>query len=64
MDCNHKMGETVPGTTLKENDSGVTISADMKVSQQCGIAASKGNIIIELIRRKIKYNEKANYTYV
>ena len=30
----------------------------MKVSQQCGIAASKGNQIIRLIRRTIMFNEK------
>ena len=30
------------GTTVKENDIAVTISADMKVSEQCGIAALKG----------------------
>ena len=28
-------------------------SANMKVSEQCGIAAAKGNQIIELIRRNI-----------
>ena len=35
-----------------------TISAYMKVSEQCGIAASKGNQIIGLIRRNITYKEK------
>ena len=30
----------------------------MKVSEQCGIAASKGNQIIELIRRNIPYKDK------
>ena len=30
----------------------------MKVSEQCGIAASKGNQIIVLIRRTITYKEK------
>ena len=39
LDVNHKMGDTVLGTTIKEKDLGVTISADMKVSEQCGIAA-------------------------
>ena len=37
LDVNYKMGDTVLGTTVKENDLGVTISADMKVSEQCGI---------------------------
>ena len=30
----------------------------MKVSEQCGIAASKGNRIIGLIRRNITYKDK------
>ena len=32
------------GTTVKEKDLGVTISADMKAPEQCDIAASKGKI--------------------
>ena len=39
-------------------DLGLTISADMKVSEQCAIAAAKGNQIIGLIRRNIVYKEK------
>ena len=63
MDANYKMGDTVMCTTVKENDLGVTVSADMKVSEQCGIAASKGNQIFGFIRRNITYNEKkANCT--
>ena len=54
----YKMGDTVLGTTVKEKDLGVTISADMKVSEQCGIAASKGNQILVLIRRNITYKGK------
>ena len=50
------MGDTVLGTTVKEKDLGVT--ADMKVSEQCGIAASKGNQILGLIRRNITYKGK------
>ena len=42
----------------KKKDLGVTISADMKVSEQCGIAASKGNQILGLIRRNITYKGK------
>ena len=45
------------GTTVKENDLGVTISVDMKVSEQCDIAASKGNQIVGLIRRNITYKD-------
>ena len=40
MNVNYKMGDTVLGTTVKEKDLGVTISTDMKVSEQCGIANS------------------------
>ena len=31
-DVIYKMGDTVMGTTVKENDLGVKITADMKVS--------------------------------
>ena len=41
--------------TIKEKDLGVTISADMKVSEQCSIAAS--DQILGLIRRNITYKE-------
>ena len=58
LNVNYKMGDTVLGTTVKEKDLGVTISADMKVSEQCGIAASEGNQILGLIRRNITYKGK------
>ena len=45
--------------TVKENDLRITINADVKVSEQCCIAASKGNQIVGLIRRNIKYKEKS-----
>ena len=66
LDINYNMRDTVLGTTVKEKDLGITISADMKVSEQCGIAASKGNQICGLIRRNITYStrKKANYTSV
>ena len=57
-DAQYAMGDTVLNTTVKEKDLGLTISADMKVSEQCGIAAAKGNQIIGLIRRNIVYKEK------
>ena len=57
-DAHYSMGGTVLNTTLKEKDLGLTISANMKVSEQCGIAAAKGNQIIGLIRRNIVYKEK------
>ena len=58
MDEEYKMEDAVLGRTTQEKDSGVTFSADMKVSEQCGIAASKGNKILGLIRRTIIYKEK------
>ena len=63
LDVNYKMGDTVLGTIVKEKDLGITISADMKVSEQCSIAASKGNQIVGLIRRNIIYKEKS-YLYL
>ena len=59
LDVNYKMGDTGLGTTLKEKDLGGTISDNIKVSEQCGIAASKCNQIISLIRRNITYKEKS-----
>ena len=41
------------GTNVKEKELGVTISGDMTVSEQCGLAAAKGNRILGLIRRNI-----------
>ena len=58
LDVNYKMGDTVLGTTVKEKDLGVTISTDMKDSEQLFIAASKGNQILGLIRRNITYKDK------
>ena len=48
MNVNYKMGDTVLGTTAKENDLGLTTY--MNVSEQYGIAASKGNKILGLIK--------------
>ena len=38
-DEEYKMGDAVLGRTTQEKDLGVTFSADMKVSEQCGFAA-------------------------
>ena len=57
-DAQYTMGDTVLNTTVKEKDLGLTISADMKVSEQCAIAAAKGNQILGLIRRNIVHKEK------
>jgi hypothetical protein len=54
-DAQYTMGDTVINTTVKEKDLGLTISADIKVTEQCGIAAPKGYQIIGLIRRNIVY---------
>ena len=62
LDVNYNMGDTILGITVKEKDLG--IRADMKVSEQCGIAALKGNHILGLIRRNMTYKKKANYTFV
>ena len=58
MDEEYKIGVAVLGRTTQEKDLGVTFSVDMKVSEQCGIAASKGNQILGLIRRTTMYKEK------
>ena len=52
------MRGTVLNTTVKEKDLGLTINVDMKVSEQCGIAAANGNQILGLIRRNMVYKEK------
>ena len=48
----------VLNTTVKENDLELTISADKKVSEHCGIAAAMGNQILELIRQNIVYKKE------
>ena len=58
MDEEYKIGAAVQDRTTQEHYLGVTFSADMKVSEQCGIAASKGNQIVGIIRRTIMYKEK------
>ena len=56
---NYEMGGTILSKTMKEKDLGVTINANMKVSEQCRIAASKGNQIIGMIRINITYKENS-----
>ena len=58
MDEEYKMGDAVLGRTTQEKDLGVAFSADMKVSEQCGIAASKEKHTVGLIRRTITYKDK------
>ena len=57
-EVNYEMGGTILCKTVKEKDLGVTMNANMKVSEQCRIAASKGNQILGMIRRNITYKEK------
>ena len=56
---NYEMGGTILTKTVKEKDLGVTMNANMKVSEQCRIAASKGNQVLGMIRRNITYKEKS-----
>ena len=35
------------------------MNANMKVSEQCRIASSKGNQVLRIIRRNITYREKS-----
>ena len=59
---NYEMGGTILSKTVKEKDLWllrVTMNANMKVSEQCRIAASKGNQVLVMIRRNITYKEKS-----
>ena len=53
---NYEMGGTILSKTVKEKDLGVTMNSNMKVSEQCRIAASKGNQVLGIIRRNNKDN--------
>ena len=44
---------------MKEKDLGVTMNANMKVSEQCRIAASKGNQDLGMIWRNITYKDNS-----
>ena len=48
---NYEIGGTILSKTMKEKDLGVTMDANMKFSEQCRIAASKGNRVLGMIRR-------------
>ena len=52
------MGNTILGTIVNEKDLGITVSADVTVSEQCGLAAAKANHILGLIGRNITYMKK------
>ena len=55
---NYEMGGIILCKTVKEKCLGVTITANMKISEQCRIAAARGNQIIGIIRSNITYKEK------
>ena len=53
------MGGTIRNKTGKEKVLGVSMNANMKVSEQCRIAASKGNQVLGMIRTNISYKENS-----
>ena len=53
------MGGTILSKTMMGNDLGVTMNANVKVSEQCRIAASKGDQVLGMIRRNITYKENS-----
>ena len=56
---NYEMGGAILTKTVKKKELGVSMNANMKVSEQCSIAASKGNQILGMIRRNITYKENS-----
>ena len=46
----NEIGGTIVSKPVKEKDLGVAMNANMKVSEQCRIAASKGNHVLGMIR--------------
>ena len=55
----YEMGGTILSITVKEKDLGVTMNANIKLSEQCRIAASKGNQVLGMIRRNITYKDES-----
>ena len=56
---NYEMGGTFLSKTMTEKELGVKMNANMKVSEQCRIAVSKGNQVLGMIRRNITYKENS-----
>ena len=50
----YEMGGTILSKTVKEKDLGVSMNANMKVSEQCRIAA-----VLGMIRINITYTKKS-----
>ena len=55
---------TILCKTVKEKDLGVKMNANMKVSEQCRIAASKGIQVLGMAQRNITYIKKSGCTSV
>ena len=56
---NYGIGGPILSNTVKEKDLGVSMNANMKVSEQYRFAASKGNQVLGMIRRNIRFKEKS-----
>ena len=56
---NYDMGGTILSKIVKEKDLGETKNPNMKVSEQCRIAAFKDNQVHGMIRRNITYKDKS-----
>ena len=56
---NYEMGGIILSKTVNGTDLGITMNANMKVSEQCRIASSKGNQVLGMIRRNITYKENS-----
>ena len=54
---NYGMGGTILCKTVKRKDLGVTMDANMNISEQCRIAVSMSNQVFGMIRRNITCKE-------
>ena len=54
----YETGGTILSKTAKDKYLGVTMNANMNVSDQCRIASSKDNQFRGMIRRNLKYMKK------
>ena len=59
MRCVARVTSLILSKTVKEKYLGVTLNANMKVSEQCRIAESNGNQVLGMIRRNITYEDKS-----
>ena len=55
---NYEMGQ-VKSKIVNKKDLGASMKANMTVSEQCRIAASKGNQVLGMTRRNITYKENS-----